>query len=565
MAPLVAITSHTTSSTPHAHILYNIQVSRSGRKITVNRRYSEFEVLHKALKDPFVLPPKRLLATTFIPSAWVDDALIAERKTGLAKYLSELLSTPDYAGSSILARFLTPDGTVNATEFNPEDAVPSTLSRKAAMDLLENRGSITEIEAQATSIAAAYYPDWSAGTNPPEKFDFSKFDILFFAFAMPNSSSTLTWDSGSQSIIQRLVSARNSSGKSTKIVLSVGGWGGSQWFSQACSNSGNRSKFVNAIVSAIKQYGLDGIDIDWEYPNSTGAGNPHSSADAGNLLSLFKSLRTALPSPKIISAAVPHLPWLGTNGQPLSDVSQYAAVMDYLNIMNYDVWGASSTPGPNAPLGDLCGTSTQPQANAQAALAQWKKAGFPASKQLLGLPLYGYVSQSTKTALTGSLMPSSDMVLLVKNEEATVSDAQTVVKFVNGVHLRSKLSGPAEEMQTNKADAGGNVTTQDANLQKWYGQQIPFNEIVKSGALVKHSDGTYGEGGGFTMAWDDCSDTPFLYNTSQKTVVTYDDTWSLGSKASFAKSSGMAGCFTWSLDQDDGTTLQGAIRKALGK
>ena len=50
-------------------------------------------------------------------------------------------------------------------------------------------------------------------------------------------------------------------------------------------------------------------------------------------------------------------------------------------------------------------------------------------------------------------------------------------------------------------------------------------------------------------AWDDCSDTPFLYNSSRKTVVTYDDTWSLGDKALFAKQNGMAGCFTWSLDQ----------------
>ncbi len=49
--------------------------------------------------------------------------------------------------------------------------------------------------------------------------------------------------------------------------------------------------------------------------------------------------------------------------------------------------------------------------------------------------------------------------------------------------------------------------------------------------------------------WDDCSDTPFLFNTSRKTVVTYDDTYSLGDKALFAKQNGMAGAFTWSLDQ----------------
>lgn len=60
------------------------------------------------------------------------------------------------------------------------------------------------------------------------------------------------------------------------------------------------------------------------------------------------------------------------------------------------------------------------------------------------------------------------------------------------------------------------------------------------------------------------------------------DTFSLADKASFAKSKAMAGCFTWSLDQvsigvrlfpslclfdrqDDGVTLQNAIRTALGK
>lgn len=54
---------------------------------------------------------------------------------------------------------------------------------------------------------------------------------------------------------------------------------------------------------------------------------------------------------KTISAAVAHHPWLGPNGTPLSNVSDYAAQMSYINIMNYDVNGASANPGPNAPLG----------------------------------------------------------------------------------------------------------------------------------------------------------------------------------------------------------------------
>lgn len=132
------------------------------------------------LGDPFVLPPKRLLTTTFIPSAWIDNALITERKDGLAKYLDALFSSPDYACSSILADFITPNLSKSFSKFNPEDALPSTLSRKAAVDLLAHIETADDVRALAAPIAAAYYPDWSAGTNPPENIDFSKFDILFF-------------------------------------------------------------------------------------------------------------------------------------------------------------------------------------------------------------------------------------------------------------------------------------------------------------------------------------------------------------------------------------------------
>ncbi|KAG6833417.1 hypothetical protein H0H87_007402 [Tephrocybe sp. NHM501043] len=363
------------------------------------------------LTDPFELPPKRLLATSFIPSAWIDDTLIAERKAGLTKYLSDLLKSTEYKDAPLLRDFFTEDYGRERARFDVEDAVPSTLSRKAAMKL----ESTNDVEETATPIAGAYYVDWAASGNPPEGVNFAKFDILFFgmasqaqnsglilmiifpAFATPSSSSTLSFGSGSQSILKRLATAAHNSGQGTKVVLSL----------------------------------------------------------------------------------------------------------------------------------------------------------------LLGLPLYGYVSQSSKTVLTGSLQPSSDMLLLEQTalpvtdkERANKEAVHSEVEFLNGTHARRTQS---------------QATVTAANLTSWWGQQIPFYAIVKSGALVKKSDGTYGQGGGFTMGWDDCSDTPYLFNQSQTTVVTYDDTWSVSSKADFAKKNGMAGCFTWSLDQDDGLTLQNAIRKSLGK
>ncbi|KAJ7578635.1 glycoside hydrolase family 18 protein [Mycena floridula] len=549
MAPQITINKHTTTSVPRPHVLYNVQVTLKDKHQVLDRRYSEFVALHDDLGDNFDLPPKRILATTFLPSAWVDDELIAERKAGLTTYLTNVVNNPQYQKSPALKNFLSASPAEATASFDLEDILPSTLTRTKALALKAQALSgapDTEIGTAATLIAASYYPDWSADDFPPENLDYSRWDILYFAFATPSSSSRLNWDDGSQAILQRLVKSANASGAGTKIVLSVGGWGGCFYYSNSVSTAANRATFVAALVSAVNTYGLAGIDLDWEFPNNEGAGQPFSSADSANLLTFITSLR---PS-KIISAAVSHLPWLGANGNPLTDVSKYAAQMTYVNIMNYDVWGATSTPGPNAPLGNLCGTSTQPEASAEAALAQWKAAGFPASKIVLGLPLYGYVSQSSKTTLSNSLVePSSDMVLLQKSDGSK--------KFLNIAHPRNK-----DVQIANKPDA---KIAAIANLQSWYGQQIPFSSIVSAGALVKGSNGNYSEAGGFTMGWDDCSDTPFLFNTSQKTVVTYDDTFSLGDKAAFAKANGMAGCFTWSLDQDDGVTLQNVIRAKLGK
>ncbi|KJA24938.1 glycoside hydrolase family 18 protein [Hypholoma sublateritium FD-334 SS-4] len=556
MVSSVLIAKHTTASTPRPHILYTVQVNVGGRELTAQRRYSEFVALHATLNDPYTLPPKRLLVTTFIPSAWVDDALIEERKAGLAEYLTDILSTPKYKDQAIVFEFLTTQTSERDQKFDLEDALPSTLTRTRALALAADVNGLTTA---STMIAGAYYPDWAATAVPPESIDFTKFDLLFFAFATPTSTSGIAFGTNSVAMLKRLVAAAKASGSGTRIILSLGGWGGCTYFSQACSTPANRTKFVSAIATAINTYNLDGIDFDWEFPNNAGAGQPFSSADTANLLLVFKALRVSLGSCKIISAAASHTPWLGANGNPLTDVSAFAAVLNYVMIMNYDVWGASATPGPNAPIGNLCGTSTQPVASAQGGFKAWTTAKFPAAQLLLGLPLYGYVSKSTKTVLTGSLMPSAEMNVL-HSEEAVGADGKPTTHFLKGGHAKdiADVSAPAEVSATA-------TTTATANLTAYWGQQIAFKDIVKAGALVKKSDGNYGQAGGFTMAWDNCSDTPFLYNKAQTTVVTYDDTWSLADKAKFAKSNGMAGCCTWSLDQDDGLTLQKAIYTALGK
>jgi chitinase len=202
MATHAVITKHTTASFPRPHVLYVVDVTPSdGKTYTVTKRYSDvsshvhtqymngpfaneikfkFGVLHATIGDAFELPPKRILTTTFLPSAWVDDKLIAERESGLSAYLSSLLSVAVYAEHPAVVEFLAPTTAAGkAVHFNAEDALPSTLSRKDAAALqtvLEN----DEVHTEATFVAASYYPYWAVDVRPPESIDFSKFDILFF-------------------------------------------------------------------------------------------------------------------------------------------------------------------------------------------------------------------------------------------------------------------------------------------------------------------------------------------------------------------------------------------------
>jgi chitinase len=111
------------------------------------------------------------------------------------------------------------------------------------------------------------------------------------------------------------------------------------------NSSSSRQAFAKNIALVYDQFQLDGIDIDWEYPAQPGdPGNYVDANDTANFLEFLRLLRTTLPSTARISAAVQATPFADANGQPMKDVRPFADVLDWLLIMNYDVWGCASIP-----------------------------------------------------------------------------------------------------------------------------------------------------------------------------------------------------------------------------
>jgi chitinase len=100
----------------------------------------------------------------------------------------------------------------------------------------------------------------------------------------------------------------------------------------------------------------------------------------------------------ILSAATGLTPFYGSSGSPLTNMSGFAEVLDYIEVMDYDVWGSwSSGVGPNSPLNDTCAPSADQQGSAVSAVASWTKAGMPKEKIVLGVASYGHSFYVTDT------------------------------------------------------------------------------------------------------------------------------------------------------------------------
>ncbi|KAK0490833.1 glycoside hydrolase family 18 protein [Armillaria novae-zelandiae] len=361
----------------------------------------------------------------------------------------------------------------------------------------------------------AYYPSWAEDDCSPETINYGLYDWIDFAFAIPDEHFNLTWDDAAPGLLARLVNFAHGNG--TKVKLSIGGWDGSRWFSTAMSNEANQKALAGNIVDLYNVFSLDGIDLDWEYPGHKGESyNQVSTSDSANYLQFLGLLRKMLPAGAVLTAAVDHQPFVDGDGVPMKDVSAFAQLLDWILIMNYDVWSASPNPGPNAPLSDRCRNSTQPDANAEAAINAWTAAGFVPYQMVLGTAAYGVLSTSNATKL----------------------------------RTRSKRRSPA-------------IVTDDGKTQG----QIRFCSLIKQGALVPEDalgQQKFVGSSGFTRHWDECSSTPFLLSADTNQVVSYDDPESIGLKAEFVKKNGMRGTDMWEITGDLNNVLTKSVWAKYG-
>lgn len=309
-----------------------------------------------------------------------------------------------------------------------------------------------------------------------------------------------------------------------KVLLSVGGWG-ARGFSGAAATKESRAVFIQSAQEIIAKFGLDGIDLDWEYPVNGAWGLVESKpADRANFTALLKELRAALGHKKLLTIAV------GANAEsPKSwvDVKAIAPSLDYINLMTYDM--AYGTQYFNSNLYDSTQWPTVAAADKYSAdfvVNNYLAAGLKASQMNLGIGFYGRVPKR-------AVEPGIDW---------SKPDAQK-----NPV--TQPYFGPA---QIELFKSLGVDLSKDT--------YVKYNDIVAK--LINDPQKR------FSQHWDDEAKVPWLSVQSVEGkalfALSYENPRSVAIKADYIKSKGLGGAMFWEYGADDQNQLAKQLADSLG-
>ncbi|KAH7922909.1 glycoside hydrolase [Leucogyrophana mollusca] len=385
------------------------------------------------------------------------------------------------------------------------------------------------------TVALAWFADWHPDYTVAN-ISWSKYTAMtYFAVATTNDPSTLDFG-GEESGLDTFIAAAHSN--NVKALLTIGGWTGSQYFSTSVGSSANRTTFANTIRDLAFSKGLDGIDFDWEYPGKQGVGcNTISPDDSANFLSFLQELRSSA-SNITLSAAVSLTPFADTNGQPMTNVSGFADVLDYIEIMNYDVWGSySASVGPNAPLNDTCAPASDQAGSAVSAVDAWTKAGFPANQIVLGVASYGHSYFVSNANATGS--------------SSTDATSGALVAFPG-------FSAAQQPMGDSWDSTGG---LDQCGVYQGPSGDFNFWGMIDAGFL--NTDGSVASG--MESRYDECSQTPYVYNPTSQIMISYDNATSFAAKGSYITQAGLRGFAMYEAGGDYNNILIDSINQAVGR
>ncbi|KAF1828295.1 glycoside hydrolase, partial [Decorospora gaudefroyi] len=191
-------------------------------------------------------------------------------------------------------------------------------------------------------------------------------------------------------------------------VAAFGGWAASTqpstyWIFREGVKPANREKLASNIAAFISLHGLEGVDIDWEYPGAQDMiGIPAADPLEGeNYLEFLKLLRRKLPN-KSISIAAPASYWY-LRGFPIKKMAEQVGYIVYMTYDLHAQWDyGSSWTQEGCPTGD-CLRSHVNATETYNALVMITKAGVESHKIQVGVSSYGRSFRQVEAGCIGPM------------------------------------------------------------------------------------------------------------------------------------------------------------------
>ncbi|MFT7839343.1 glycoside hydrolase family 18 protein [Saccharothrix sp. BKS2] len=297
-----------------------------------------------------------------------------------------------------------------------------------------------------------------------------------------------------------------------RVYISLGGWTGSKYFSNAALTRQSRAAHVKSCVDLWLKGNLpgapagaakgvfDGIDLDWEWPATEGnAGNVVRPEDKQNFTELLREYRVQLFAQGLRDRRSYDLTaFLPANREALDrgyEVEKVYRLLDFATVQGYDYHGTwERTTNQQSALRVPEGDPTTPPDSGEIVVDAHLQRGAPRHKVVLGVPYYG-------RGWTG------------------------VTNSNNGLFQQS--TGPAP-----------------ATYEAGYDDYRLLKNLLADGSYKLYRDEAAGH------AW--------LFDGT--TFWTYDDPIELKRKGRFIRDRGLGGAMIWSLDGD---TPQGELINGL--
>lgn len=241
--------------------------------------------------------------------------------------------------------------------------------------------SFTAIVIQAPAAfgfyVVGYFPSYRNLADVPD-VKFRMCNVVNYAFFGVNSSGTLTVNNAA--LVPQVVAKAKANNAKVFVSINDGAAGN---FKNMAATANGRNNFINDVMTKVRQYNFDGVDIDWEFPRTD------DGTDV-TFTSLIKELSDSLhrDAKYYLSIAV-------TAGKYASAVrdaikAEVFGYADMFNIMSYDDFSTS-----------ILFRHHSDYTLAETSLNYWLTTrGMPKEKAVLGFPAYGRPSGITQTGTT---------------------------------------------------------------------------------------------------------------------------------------------------------------------